>query len=213
MSKEDRRFFDGMLIGAVTVAIVIGLLFVVSFMEEEPLGVSEQRTTTIDVKLQKEKLAVEELPEVTPLPKVFSDRLGETVYIEASSYLVLSYLASPSEERVFRLLLEETDNNREVIEELNDKEIKGCISDGIIFADSSYDYDGPLVFSVWDKEGERLLAVNKEIGPDLVKEFISCLEITRWSGEDRVLLQVIKGDDSTSTTTGYTYLVSENKLQ
>lgn len=179
MSKEDKQFFDGLLLGGVLVGIVLVVFIIYAFFRNpQPLGdytYTIQKQNSDTTKEQLLNVLIETTPEEAFIPQPIT-----SLSAADKQYITLVELKNIQEGLVYRLLAEDTSENRLKLQEAIESDIlPHCL-------DTLSGFTPTL--SIWDQNGERLLHMNENTFIN-TQSFSICPVVRKWHNSDLIIEQ------------------------
>lgn len=108
--------------------------------------------------------------------------VGKLTAINDDSYIVLQELFDRKTEQMARLIVKNTDLNRESITDaVEDNYVyqMQCLNGNNRFGNRNTNQGGKAVLTIWDKKGERLLGYN-EVALEALNPINGCVRLKRW---------------------------------
>jgi hypothetical protein len=184
--EENKKFFIGVFLGSIATAVLLASATMHQFGTVILEGESTFQAQTTGLAQAKTDPVAIPYPWSNPLLNV-----GKTTSIGKDSYLILQEMRSIKTGKTVRLLVENNEINREhfqaAIEEGYVTRLQ-CINGKDWFGNKGENKGGPVLLTIWDRAGERLLGYNKTAMEE-VNAYTGCVRMRKWQ-QDRVMFEV-----------------------
>lgn len=173
---ENSRFFTGLFLGSTLTAV----LLVSATMHQfgQPLPIDEPPAShQPDLAYAKTDSSAFSFPWNQPVSMV-----GKTVRVGGESYLIVQEMKNLKTGKMVRLLTQNNTLNRERLEAgINEGYVSRlqCINGKEWFGNKGENKGGPLLLTIWDRGGERLIGYNKT-ALDEVNAYTGCVRMRKW---------------------------------
>lgn len=208
MSDEDRKFFGGMLLGAIIVGvIIITLLIFITFQNAPEAG--QYRVPVKKIEQEMEELHYQTVSHSHP------DKVGERTVIGGQKYVILKYMHNHANDQVLRVVIPDIEENGKLIQELkaNGAETACFDNSSLTAAGVTHDIQGPVTFSLWGRGGEELRHFDNEVTAKLAPNPSYCILAERWFADNAFVLTATWGDAGFSGRQAYIYTPQDGSLE
>lgn len=188
MKKDDKQFFDGLLLGSILIGIVLIVLILYAFYRTpQPLVDVQQK--------QAEEGAQVSQPVPEELDTTYESQINTTTTYNTNPYLIIDEQVDVEEKYVYRLLAPVSDDHQIALDKaLQTDTPTGCLDSLSGFSDQ--------VLTIWDIETTSLILAD-EAPLDSLPGTI-CPIVRKWS-QGKLIIQFAYGDAGVANNTIYTY--------
>lgn len=175
---ENKRFFNGLLLGAVLSASTLAIFVALGFggRIEPQSRENKRKESVVYAQSNSESLSVDWEP--------FQANLGKPVYINGEPYLIVQELKNTHSGDIARILAESNDENKDYIELAIESgaiyELQ-CFNGRLWFGNRGENSGGETILTIWDKDGERLVGYNDIVMRE-INAYAGCVRARKWFG-------------------------------
>ncbi len=172
---ENKRFFNGLLLGAVLSASALAVFIALGFGDGIETQSNENKPV-VYAQTPSESLSVDWEPHQA--------NLGKPVHINGEPYLIVHELKSTQSGDIARILakfnVENEDYIKLSIESGSIYELQ-CFNGRLWFGNRGENSGGETILTIWDKEGERLVGYNDIVMREM-NAYSGCVRARKWFG-------------------------------
>ncbi|MBI4122132.1 MAG: hypothetical protein HY461_02280 [Parcubacteria group bacterium] len=173
---ETNLFFHGLISGAVFTSSLLMAAFLYGFATDEWTGLSDTNPAFAQEKLPTRRI------KASARASQVEAWFGAKTSIGGVPYLVVQELANPATGLTARLLAIDNDLNRDRLElaRINNYSLDvQCLNGNEWFGNKGINKGGPVLLTVWDKEGEQLVAFD-DTSLQSLNTYSGCVRLRQW---------------------------------
>lgn len=175
---ENKRFLNGLLLGAVLSASTLAIFVTLGFGGgiEPQSRENKLKESVVYAQSNSESLSVDWEP--------YQANLGKPVYLNGKPYLIVQELKNTHSGDIARILAASNDENKDYIEltlESGSIYELQCFNGRLWFGNRGENYGGETILTIWDKDGERLVGFNDIVMREM-NTYAGCVRARKWFG-------------------------------